>query len=259
MAELVGYGSSEEDEDLSTKRKGRISSPTSRSYHESNTQAPEIPNASFNKRNVIDSNGKELETGQTSNGAEILKAPLVGPQAPPMRISDSDVESSTPLSPYNSNRLAVRNLTLPPFPNLDIPSSPPGSPPPEMTQKFDNFLQLKKQGIHFNEKLADSSALKNPMLLHKLTASAGLAENDQYATALSTNLWDPTGFPDWAYKEGLAKSQQRIAEERKAESTRTQRERLDFVSAGGNESLAHARGLASAAEAKRPRAGAFRE
>ncbi|KAL8693331.1 MAG: hypothetical protein Q9218_001810 [Villophora microphyllina] len=192
---------------------------------------------------------------RTTNVAELVQSPLVGPQAPPRQFSDGDVGNRSPLSPYTSNRLAVRNLTLPPIPNLDIPASPPGSPPPGMTQKFDHFLQLKKQGIHFNEKLAGSSALKNPMLLQKLMASAGLDEGDQYGTALTTDIWDPTAFPNWAYKEGLAKSQQQIAEKREAESRRTQRERLDFVPAAeGAQGSTYTNGSGSKLEATGSRA-----
>ncbi|KAJ6155043.1 hypothetical protein N7470_005609 [Penicillium chermesinum] len=47
-------------------------------------------------------------------------------------------------------------------PNLDIPPSPPGSPDPAANAKFQHFLSLKHQGVHFNAKLATSSSLKNP-------------------------------------------------------------------------------------------------
>ncbi|KAL9606694.1 MAG: hypothetical protein Q9179_000134 [Wetmoreana sp. 5 TL-2023] len=168
---------------------------------------------------------------QPTKRAETLGSTLVGPQAPPPQQLDHEDGISSPLSPNSARRVAVRNLTMPPLPNLDIPPSPPGSPPPGITEKFEHFMQLKKQGVHFNEKLASSSALKNPMLFQKLMASAGLAESDQYATTVPTHLWDPSAFPDWAYKEELAKSQQQIHDKRKEESMRTQREHIDFVPA----------------------------
>ncbi len=92
-------------------------------------------------------------------------------------------------------------------------------------------MLLKKQGMHFNDKLAGSSALKNPMLLQKLMSSAGLITNDQYATTLPKDLWDPTAFPAWAYKEELAKGQQDITSKKKDENTRTQRDCIGFVPA----------------------------
>lgn len=92
-------------------------------------------------------------------------------------------------------------------------------------------MQLKKQGMHFNGKLAGSSALKNPMLLQKLMSSAGLIESDQYATTLPKDLWDPTAFPAWAYKEELAKSQQNVTSRKEDENARTQRDCVEFVPA----------------------------
>ena len=100
-----------------------------------------------------------------------------------------------------------------------------------MNEKFGHFLELKKQGIHFNEKLARSSALKNPSLLRRLMDFAGLDEHDQYETTISRDVWDPTGFPSWAYKEELAKSQQEVLRKKEEERARSQRESIEFVSA----------------------------
>lgn len=117
---------------------------------------------------------------------------------------------------------------------LDIPPSPPGSPPSGMDKKFQQFLELKKQGIHFNEKLASSSALKNPSLLKNLMDYAGLDEQDQYSTTLSENVWNPKGFPPWAFNEELARSQQEVTKKKEEERARTRRGGIDFVSANNS-------------------------
>lgn len=124
---------------------------------------------------------------------------------------------------------------MPAIPNLDLPPSPPGSPSPVIEQKFDHFAKLKAQGVHFNEKLAASSALKNPALLHRLMSSAGLDKSEQYATVLSKDLWDPSALPQWAFKDELAKSQQQIAKQHEAEKSQTQRENMDFVPSASSE------------------------
>ena len=149
---------------------------------------------------------------------------------------------SAPQSPYSTTRAVVRDLTLPTVPNFNIPDSPPGSPPPGMEKKLSHFLELKKQGVHFNEKVANSSALKNPSILGKLMTFAGLEESNQYATTLPKELWDPQGFPPWAYHEELAKAQDEAQKEREKEMARTQRETIDFVSASGQASMASAAG-----------------
>ena len=100
-----------------------------------------------------------------------------------------------------------------------------------MDNKFAHFLELKKQGVHFNDKLARSSALKNPGLLQKLMGFAGLEESDQYASTLPKEIWDPAGFPAWAYREELGKSQQEMQKKMEEEKARVQRDVIDFVSA----------------------------
>lgn len=173
---------------------------------------------------------------------------------------------STPQSPYTATRALIHDLTLPLSPNFDIPPSPPGSPPPGMDAKFNHFLLLKKQGVHFNEKLAHSSALKNPSLLHKLMDFAGVEESDQYATTLPKDVWDPSGFPAWAFKEELAKSQQEILKKKDEARARQQRESIEFISpaalaksgGGGSASEASSKGFRGSA-AERVMAGLDRD
>ena len=129
----------------------------------------------------------------------------------------------------------IQQLTLPIHPNLSIPHSPPNSPPPGLDSKISHFLSLKRQGIHFNAKLATSSALKNPSVLAKLMGSAGLygeGGQDQYATTLPTDTWDPHGFPEGVCKEGLAKTQQEVGKRKEEERRGAERE---FVPAKAEE------------------------
>lgn len=133
---------------------------------------------------------------------------------------------SAPGSPYSHARQLIHSLTLPPLPNVSIPPSPPGSPRPSTSAKIDRFLELKSQGIHFNAKLASSSALKNPSLLQNLMKFAGIDELDQYSSALPSEL-SPIpegGFPKLAYVEELAKSQQEILKRKEMEKLGERRE-----------------------------------
>ncbi|KAL8723648.1 MAG: hypothetical protein Q9225_000091 [Loekoesia sp. 1 TL-2023] len=233
MSGLVGYGSSDDEE-------GRVTGPVGSS--EASISAP-YPRISLDAKQAGDgilrtanaTNAEEDGVRESAQETEPLQKILVGPEAPTADQLSNDDGSMSPLSPYSANRAATRNLTMPTLPNLDVPPSPPGSPPPGMDEKFERFQQLKKQGMHFNEKLAGSSALKNPMLFQKLMAAAGLSESDQYATTLPEDLWDPLGFPSWAYKEELAKSQQQIAKRKEDEKAQTQRESIEFIPAASAE------------------------
>ena len=155
----------------------------------------------------------------------------VGPSMP----VDTANGSSRSASPYALSRSLIRDLTLPAAPNLDIPPSPPGTPNASTSAKFEKFLELKKQGSHFNEKLAKSSALKNPSMLTKLMDFAGISEQEQYATSLPKEIWDPTAFPPLAYKEELAMSQKDILRRREDEKRAGQRRALDFVPASAEQ------------------------
>lgn len=164
----------------------------------------------------------------TSSGA------MLGPAGPPSSDSQEQNSLSTPSSPYTIQRATIRSLTLPADPNLDIPPSPPGSPAAGADQKLTHFLDLKKYGVHFNAKLASSSALKNPSLLPKLMDFAGVKEAKQYDTTLPVKLWDPAGFPEWAYKEELARVQQATSKRKEEERAKASREGIDFVSANNS-------------------------
>lgn len=171
---------------------------------------------------------------QPSNDDSSMTRALLGPAGPPAATLDNSIVSA-PSSPYTAQRTAMQNLTLPTKPNLDIPPSPPGSPIPGADQKFAHFIELKRQGVHFNAKLASSSALKNPSLLPKLMQFAAVADEKQYATTLPAGLWNPVGFPEWAYKEELGTAQKEISRRKEEERAKTQRESIDFVSsASGN-------------------------
>lgn len=148
-------------------------------------------------------------------------------------------------SPYSANRALIHDLTLPSVPNLDIPPSPPGSPPPRASKSFEQFLALKKKGTHFNSKLEQSTALRNPTVTEKLMDFVGLDERQQYETTLSPDLWNPAAFPETAFLENLRKSRDRIAKQREADKASGARTSVDFVpsTATGNATAPAAGGL----------------
>ncbi|KAM0158374.1 hypothetical protein ACHAQE_005571 [Botrytis cinerea] len=236
MAGLVDYGSSDEEDSLQID-KPQSSSNTSGDLISNNSTAngaaKDVQPHARGFPPTEDPQTIELPSNPKPN------APLVGPQLGPVEATDfSEVEDlmngerdGEPQSPYSANRALLRDLTLPTVPNYDIPPSPPGSPVTSTSAKFKHFLDLKKQGTHFNEKLAKSAALKNPSLMQKLMDFADIDEAEQYATTLPQDLWNPAGFPEYAYKEELSKSQQKILKEREEKKARGQREALDFVPA----------------------------
>ncbi|KAJ5514864.1 hypothetical protein N7463_004416 [Penicillium fimorum] len=159
------------------------------------------------------------------------EGPVLGPASIDISPPAEDKHSTSGRSsPFSATRGLVQDLTLPPVPNLDIPPSPPGSPNPAANAKFEHFLSLKKQGIHFNSKLASSSSLKNPSLLSKMMEHAGINEQSQYDTSLPADLWNTSILPKWGFKEELLRTQQDFRKESEEKKASGQRSSVDFVS-----------------------------
>ncbi|KAF4254034.1 hypothetical protein CNMCM8812_005469 [Aspergillus fumigatus] len=221
MTSLLGLGayhSSSEDEG-----EPKHSSQTANiEQRDQGTEALETTGRITQTENTNDHNLTDEARSKAPSG------PVMGPlhdEAP----SSNKLPTELQLSPASAARTLVHDLTLPPVANLDIPPSPPGSPEPMANAKFTHFLSLKKQGTHFNEKLANSSSLRNPSLLPKLMDHAGIDERAQYNTSLPSELWNPSGLPSWGYKEELLKSQKE-SNNKFEERVRTgQRESIDFV------------------------------
>ncbi|TQS32157.1 hypothetical protein Golomagni_07536 [Golovinomyces magnicellulatus] len=159
----------------------------------------------------------------------------MGPSLPPMdEPEEIDASAATPSSPYSTNRALIQDLTLPSVPDFDIPPSPPGSPSPATNKKFQQFIDLKKKGTHFNAKLESSTATRNPALMDKLLGFVDVTDTNQYQTTLSPGLWDPTAFPDWAYRNRLRRATDKVAKEREAERSSGSRNTVEFVGAVGS-------------------------
>ncbi len=166
---------------------------------------------------------------------QIASNSLNGPQDAPSVLpppGEEDLSNDAPPgSPFTSNRALIQNLTLPTVPNFDIPPSPPGSPPQKATRKFAQFLELKKKGQHFNQRLENSSVLRDPSHLEKLMDFVGINEEEMYTSTLSDDVSIPTVFPEWAYVEELKAAQKRITKSKEKERSKAPRDAIDFVSA----------------------------
>lgn len=123
---------------------------------------------------------------------------------------------------------------MPTVPNFSIPNSPP--PPARnseeaaalaaTTKKFERFLELKKQGVHFNQRLKNTSSLRNPSLLPKLMEFAGVSKEDSYANTLTGGMEVPGVWPEHFSPENLVKMDERLNRRRMGE-----REKVEFVAA----------------------------
>lgn len=142
---------------------------------------------------------------------------------------------------------------MPTHPNFNIPSSP--SPPPPnseaaltlstTTKKFTRFLELKRQGVHFNGRLENSASLRNPGLLPSLMEFAGISEEESRASTLQGGV--PATWPKEWYVENLVKEN-----ETREKKRRKERGEVEFVRGKGGEGT----GSKGSSKASTPKAGA---
>ncbi|KAK4189037.1 HCNGP-like protein-domain-containing protein [Podospora australis] len=270
---LVEYESSDEEvEDVQTQPEPQnqptkaVASETQQALQQGPTTSSSQPSTT---EQLPDHKASPTLNSDASQNAESqpplgpVLGPALGPSRPPDAATlpepddEQDIDMSflndpaaPPRSPYSANRAVLHDLTLPTIPNLEIPPSPPGSPPPgldALTAKFDNFLRLKREkGIHFNHRLIASQGLRNPSLTENLVKFAAGVETEfvssdtnennfqkateQYATTLSSDVWNPAAFPTWAYKDELWRIQQNSARERE----RVRGEPVEFVPSTGS-------------------------
>ena len=161
----------------------------------------------------------------------LVNGPPKGPTVSPPPVEEDTADDAAPGSPYTSARALIQNLTLPTVPNFDIPPSPPGSPPQKATKKFAQFLELKRKGQHFNQRLEGSSVLRDTSHLEKLMDFVGISEEESHTSTLSQDVAVPVVYPNWAYVEELRALQKRITKAKEQEKSKAPREAIDFVSA----------------------------
>ncbi|KAL4900613.1 hypothetical protein BDW74DRAFT_94837 [Aspergillus multicolor] len=173
----------------------------------------------------------QVEVSQTQLNAEspLVAQPTLGDTVANRELSGPVLGPMHETKPQDgqSTRILLHDLTLPPVPNLDIPSSPPGSPNPTANAKLAHFLSLKKQGIHFNDKLASSISLKNPSLLGQMMEHADIDDQAQYSTSIPFSIHD---LPSWGYKEELLKAQRQLNAKSEESRVNGQRDTIEFIS-----------------------------
>ncbi|KAJ5343527.1 uncharacterized protein N7506_003351 [Penicillium brevicompactum] len=211
MLDLAGYDSSDDEVEqqapsprLQTQEK-EVTAPTpqpDQSKGDQSTVQPstEVPNESTNIAAAATPAGP---AGPVLGPASIDMAPLP---------EDSDI-------PYSTPGTKSRDSTF-----------TPGSPNPAVNAKFEHFLSLKKQGVHFNSKLASSTSLKNPSLLANMMSHAGITEQSQYDTSLPADVWSTSTLPPWGFKGELLRAQHELRRNMEAQKTSGQRTSVDFVS-----------------------------
>ncbi|KAF9880002.1 HCNGP-like protein [Colletotrichum karsti] len=218
MAGLVAYASSDDDDEVQDvvpekTENSKTSTPPVQNTDSNSTKQPSPPPQKHHEAPEPEVTIGPVQQHSVPLGPALPQMEPQGPEGPPSQADDGQPRAS----PYTASRALLRDLTLPTVPNFDIPPSPPGSPLPALETKFTQFLELKNKGVHFNAKLAQSAALRNPSLTDKLLGFVELDGRAGYATTLPRDIWDPTSeesLPEWASRTALRQSQERVRADR---------------------------------------------
>ncbi|KAH7328683.1 HCNGP-like protein-domain-containing protein [Stachybotrys elegans] len=231
---LVGYDSSEDEDEVQQTVQTEAVSPPKPAGDEVTEEPPVTTAQSKSPAKKVDGLAQPSDTRPQRGpeiGPSLQNSVPLGPSLPPVEIEglEEPEEAAGRMSPYSERRAITQNLTLPTVPCLDIPPSPPGSPPPDITKRFEEYLELKKQGVHFNTKLESMATLKNPSVVERFMGYLDIDQMDEYGTTLSPDLWDPKAFPKWAYVKELKKSRQNVVQQRETDQASGTRTAVDFV------------------------------
>ncbi|RAH46441.1 HCNGP domain-containing protein [Aspergillus brunneoviolaceus CBS 621.78] len=215
MLGLAAYGSSSEDE----ADPNPISTKTKQGKKECLARTPQATQNPVPEKETI------LERVSMPDSDR----PIFGPS----HESPYDAQKFAPnhYMTLSASRTIIHDLTLPPVPNLDIPPSPPSSPDRSADAKFAHFLSLKKQGVHFNEKLSGSASLRNPSLLKAMMNHAGIDNQEQYQASLPLAIWNAPGLPSWGFTEVIRQAQRDIQGTMDERRSVRRREEIPFVAA----------------------------
>ncbi|KAI9496253.1 HCNGP-like protein-domain-containing protein [Zychaea mexicana] len=109
-----------------------------------------------------------------------------------------------------------RKILLKPRPvagvdNLGIPAEPETPCDPGRLERIAHFLALRSSGHRLNDHLQNNKAFRNPRIYAKLVEFIDL---DETGSNFPKDDFDPHGFPQEAYIDGILEQQRKHAEEK---------------------------------------------
>lgn len=222
MNGLVGYGSSDSEDEIETVQKSRVESS------KTDTKQPEL--------------GDPSSARDRANGFNNDNDLIIGPSLEQQSPSREQISSTTFDGPDLTGLSAadqLRVLTQPEHPaSLDFPE-PTVVAQQSTTAQFKRFLALKAQGRNFNADLAGRTWFKNPNVLVELMDQRGLKQQDMYAvTAISGEKYGVAVLPDWAQNGRLHETWGTMDRDSKAQEEQDRKNgsgRIEFVKARADE------------------------
>ncbi|CAG8483840.1 8423_t:CDS:2 [Ambispora leptoticha] len=196
-------------------------------------QNEETSMESFSVSNETTEQAVKIETSPVSNSLTTLIHRRYNEPNAAASISTSTPELQTPSENRQHEKQPPPQIPKP-IPNVEnwgIPAEPDAECDQNVQTKIEHFLQLKEQGVLFNENLLKSKAFRNPHIYSKLVE---FIELDEIGSNFPKDVFDPYGFPREMYADKLAETQRKITEERQNAQLQQQRTHIQFVGSSGS-------------------------
>ncbi|PVU98717.1 hypothetical protein BB559_001323 [Furculomyces boomerangus] len=145
--------------------------------------------------------------------------------------SESEIQKE-PRTKKNSEQEKIRQYIISKSNNISkeneqLLNDPEGECDKALNEKFKHWLDLKKQGYHFNEQLQRNKNFRNPNIYTKFLEHLDIKET---GTNFPKDIFDPDRFPDNIYYDKL--NEQRTINEQKRVQEKQQfgkRSNIDFI------------------------------
>ncbi|XP_075033930.1 SAP30-binding protein isoform X2 [Mixophyes fleayi] len=139
-----------------------------------------------------------------------------------LRSEQSELEKKDPQELVASFSERVRNMSPD---DIKIPPEPPGRCSNHLQEKIHRLYEKKlKEGTDMNQMIQKKKEFRNPSIYEKLIQFCSI---DELGTNYPKDMFDPHGWSEDSYYEGLAKAQK--IEMDKLEKAKKERTKIEFV------------------------------
>ncbi|KAK9711448.1 SAP30-binding protein, variant 2 [Basidiobolus ranarum] len=195
---------------------GSTSSKPSLSFHglvRTRTESPQPKNEPDNTQVISEANFQDIQ------------------RVPILREPEYKFDEDPEYDEYLKFRELLVPKTIVGIDNYGIPGEPEDECDPDLQAKIAKWIELKNQGISFNDRLSKNKAFRNPNIYDKFVQ---FIELDETGSNFPSDIYDPKGFPPEAYSNEIEKLQKLRAEERSRRQQ--QRAEIEFVNSNSRNS-----------------------
>ncbi|XP_062855637.1 SAP30-binding protein [Trichomycterus rosablanca] len=213
LSSLAAYGDSEPDSDPEADENEALGGLVSASYGDEDVRAGE-------RNRKVSGNEESEEDDEGDKHSEVEDSDSGEPYDDPQDVVTVEKKDPNELVAQFSEK--VRNMCPE---EIRIPPEPPGRCSTHLQEKIYKLYERKLKGdFDTNSHIQKKKEFRNPSIYEKLIQFCGI---DELGTNYPKDMFDPHGWAEDSYYEGLAKAQK--IEMEKLEKAKKERTKIEFV------------------------------